>query len=106
MGTQLHTRLARQLSVCTNLGTALACPTVNLEPVEWADSADRLVIVVSRESSETVVNSQRLVALGKTVRNSSTYCSVHATSRGTNIDEANSHALSSQLSVRGTIMQS
>jgi hypothetical protein len=63
VGNQLHTGLARELSVCANLGTTLAGPAINLEPVEWTNGTKRLIIVVSSKSSETVVDGKRLVAL-------------------------------------------
>ena len=84
--------LGRSSTVGSNLGTTLAGPVLGIEPLDLADRGF-LILVVAGESRETVVEGDGGVATGKTVGSGSTGGSVHTTSRGSDVDDTNAHAL-------------
>lgn len=79
-------------TVGSNLGTTLAGPVLSIEPLDLTDRGF-LILVVAGESRETVVEGEGSVAAGKTVGCGGAGGSVHTTSRGSDVDDTNTHAL-------------
>jgi len=92
IGSGLHV-LGRQAAVGANLRAALVDPVVRLEPLNLADRADRLVIVVAAQAGEAVVDGNGGVAAGQAVGHGGARRGVHATGRGADVDNRNAHAL-------------
>ena len=90
---RVHAGFRRKFTVHANFRASFAGPVVDFEPVKFTYCAQRLVVVMTDETSKTIVNGDGGLPSSKTVCYSCSSRGINTTSWGTNMDDSNSHVL-------------